>query len=486
MANHLKFPKLNTDPRKFIESVTMKPLISGREKLAESTYVTDAGFIIPKIEAIHAGATRNDTIYPAHELKGDAVKGTGVYSWVRPYPKPVIYNHDTFTEATGRVMKAVFSETTQAGRPGIILYPKITSPDAIQAIKDGRLMTVSIGGESSHVRCNICHTDIAEEGFCGHYKGEVYDDQLCQWIIGEIKFDEVSWVNVPADSDAMVVDTESSFILDGDTEVTEATNSNKEPVTITKLDKSIIVESNESINFTEALEDKETNDIENSVTEGVENLNEQQLKELATMVASILSTQKEADKPKDVTVDDDITSEDKQEQNTTATEDTETTEETETDTETETSEDEETKETAESTKESSADDDKADESTQIISEEELAELHQTIDDMQEALNTEHTNVRELSIQLILALTEGAAIEELSEELNGLAIEKIQERLTEAQNSKKTDMNTTTERKVTKVQNPAGKATEATEDKEEITKEQLQEQTISFLKNILTK
>lgn len=121
-----------------------------------------------------------------------------------PYPKPVIHNHDTDTEATGRVYSASFSEYTSAGRPGIIVTPKITQEKAIKDILEGRLLTVSIGASTNAAVCSICGTDIINEGFCGHMRGEEYDGQVAEWVAGDLFFDELSWVNVPADSDAMI------------------------------------------------------------------------------------------------------------------------------------------------------------------------------------------------------------------------------------------------------------------------------------------
>lgn len=206
--NKLKWKGLDLDPRKIGESTTVKPdiHIEGRNAFAESSGDGKRA-LFPRIEAIHAGKTRNNTRYMADKLKGDPILRSGVYSWLHPYPKPIIYNHDTDTKATGRVHNAMFASETKAGRPGIVVIPKITDDEAIQSILDGRLMTVSIGATTDSAICTICDTDIIEEGWCGHMKGESYDGQLCEWIVGNVYFDELSWVNVPADQDAMVVTT---------------------------------------------------------------------------------------------------------------------------------------------------------------------------------------------------------------------------------------------------------------------------------------
>lgn len=203
--NILKWHGLDIDPMKISESITTTPVI-GKIDTAfnESTNESNITMLYPKIEAIHAGRTRNFNRYLAEKLKGDPELKSGVYSWTDPYPKPVIHNHDVETEATGRVYSASYSDITLAGRPGIIVTPKITQEKAIKDILEKRLLTVSIGASTNAAVCSVCGTDIINEGFCGHMRGEEYDGQVAEWIAGDLWFDELSWVNVPADSNAMI------------------------------------------------------------------------------------------------------------------------------------------------------------------------------------------------------------------------------------------------------------------------------------------
>lgn len=203
----VKYHGLELDPSKISESTTVLPQVrqESRKSLAESAEGLPR-VLLPRIEAIHAGTTRNNNRYLAEKLRGDPVLKSGVYSWLMPYAKPVIYNHDTNTEATGRIYNAAYSQFTRAGREGIIVIPEITDPSAIQKILDGRLLTVSIGATTDEAVCTCCGTDILSEGWCGHEKGETYDGVLCEWVAGNLFFDELSWVNVPADTDAMVID----------------------------------------------------------------------------------------------------------------------------------------------------------------------------------------------------------------------------------------------------------------------------------------
>lgn len=206
----VEYKGMKVDPTRLNESVTIQLPSASKGSLKES--FGQAETVSPLIEAIHAGTTKNYMYYPAEKLKGDKDLASGVHSWTSPYAKPVIFNHDTETEVTGRVVRAAYADYTQAGKPGIIVVPKITQPEAVQAVKDGRLLTVSIGGTTDAAICSICETDIINEGFCGHMKGEVYDGITATWIAGNIWFDELSWVNVPADENAMVVEVETNTL----------------------------------------------------------------------------------------------------------------------------------------------------------------------------------------------------------------------------------------------------------------------------------
>lgn len=208
-----KFKGLELDPSKISESTTVKPYVLEENKQLFTEAKEELPRILyPRIEAIHEGRTRNYNRYLAEKLKGDASAKSGVYSWLHPYPKPVIYNHDIETEATGRVHNAAFSEYTKAGRKGIVVIPKITDRIAIEKVLDGRLLTVSIGATTDSAVCSYCGTDIIHEGWCGHEKGEVIDDMTVEWIAGNLWFNELSWVNEPADQDAMVIDSGISVV----------------------------------------------------------------------------------------------------------------------------------------------------------------------------------------------------------------------------------------------------------------------------------
>lgn len=268
----LKWKGLDVDPVKITESIITKPEIGQIDTaFNESTNDTNITMLFPRIEAIHAGRTRNFNHYLAEKLKGDPDLKSGVYSWTSPYPKPVIHNHDIETEATGRVYSASYSEFTAAGGPGIIVTPKITQEKAIKDILEGRLLTVSIGASTNAAVCSICGTDIINEGFCGHMRGEEYDGQVTEWIAGDLWFDELSWVNVPADSDAMITMTDVNAATADISASKESVKSNtkSQPLTTEQIVVKSVVEKDEK-------EEKEmAEESKNETTETVEDVKEE-------------------------------------------------------------------------------------------------------------------------------------------------------------------------------------------------------------------
>lgn len=176
--------------------------------------------IIVTVEAIHAGMTKNRTFYPADKLE------SSVGTWLAPYNKPVIKNHDTWEEPNGRVVDAYFKDSVLKPETKTIeLKLKITDPDVIEKVLDGRYQTLSIGGSTNEARCSICAKNVVESGWCGHSRGRKYEGKEAYWIIGEMEFNEISWVNVPADVNARVVSIQKEEVsAGGRNESVEGTN----------------------------------------------------------------------------------------------------------------------------------------------------------------------------------------------------------------------------------------------------------------------
>ncbi len=121
-------------------TVSLPALHSGSPFGDFTESVNNAGIIV-EIAAIHAGYTENNTFYSAEELK------KAVASWVSPYPKPVIMNHDVTTEPVGRVVGAKM-DAEENGKEFIRIQAAITDPKAIEKVMDKRYMTGSIGGKA--------------------------------------------------------------------------------------------------------------------------------------------------------------------------------------------------------------------------------------------------------------------------------------------------------------------------------------------------
>ncbi len=155
------------------------------------------------MEATHSGKNHNHCIYYEDSMEKDCE------SFMNPFHKPVLKNHDDCCEPIGRVIQSYAgpSELTDE-RSAIHLTARITDQDAIPKFIDKRYGTVSIGGSMGTVTCNICGKTILKDGkfhFCGHWRGETYKDQLCYWGARDIEYHEVSVVNNPADDFAQIM-----------------------------------------------------------------------------------------------------------------------------------------------------------------------------------------------------------------------------------------------------------------------------------------
>ena len=129
-------------------------------------------------------------------------------SWVEPYPKPIILNHDLNSEPMGRVMAARMDKEAD-GSSFVRLQIAITDPVAIQKVLDKRYLTGSVGGRAAKAVCSITGEDLASESAgkapATRYKrGQVYKGKLSYIDMQDISFKEYSFVNQPADSKSSV------------------------------------------------------------------------------------------------------------------------------------------------------------------------------------------------------------------------------------------------------------------------------------------
>lgn len=192
----------------FVENFTVQlPDFSNFEAEFAEAANSKHGIII-EVAAIHEGLTSNYTHYSAEELE------KSLQSWVEPYPKPIILNHDLNTEPIGRVIAAKMDKESD-GSPYVRLQVAITDPVAAQKVLDKRYLTGSVGGRAGKAVCSISGEDLAQETESGRPKmpkykrGKVYKGKLAYIDMQDISFKEYSFVNQPADQKSGVRSTMS-------------------------------------------------------------------------------------------------------------------------------------------------------------------------------------------------------------------------------------------------------------------------------------
>jgi hypothetical protein len=199
----------------FVENFTVElPDFSALEADFSESFNSKQGLII-EVAAIHEGLTANYNNYSAQELE------KALESWVEPYPKPIILNHDLNNEPIGRVIAAKMDKESD-GSAYVRLQVAVTDPVAAQKVMDKRYLTGSVGGRASKAVCSISGEDLAQETDSGRPKlpkyrrGKVYKGKLAYIDMQDISFKEYSFVNQPADQKSGVRTTKVS---DGDATV---------------------------------------------------------------------------------------------------------------------------------------------------------------------------------------------------------------------------------------------------------------------------
>lgn len=167
------------------------------------------------VDASHCGYFNRNNYYYTYDGMASSAG-----SFLEPYRKPFLIEHEGSSKPVGRMTAAVFisvprgtyqydsEESKIKGRPTgkIRLKAMITDADAIKDILDSRFLTVSIGGRPLETpTCSICG-EAAEAGFfgihltCDHEVGEVDEKKGYIGIkVGKMDYGECSFVNHPAD-----------------------------------------------------------------------------------------------------------------------------------------------------------------------------------------------------------------------------------------------------------------------------------------------
>ena len=202
--------------------------------------------LIVTVAATHAGLmTRNKAFYRPDTMKAH------LDSFLKPFPKPVQVHHSDHVDPVGRVRAVRYVDISnkymdplrefknhfggqtfldaKAGTEksfdqvnwilknmqGMKDYQglgygeldlHISDAKTAEKILDERYLTVSVGFSTTEAYCSQCKQDWAgSDGPCEHRPGEMYDDVPMVLIPSNFLYEEVSWVNNPADPHAQVV-----------------------------------------------------------------------------------------------------------------------------------------------------------------------------------------------------------------------------------------------------------------------------------------
>ena len=186
----------------FVENVTLLlPDSPSFDRFQENEFSESHGLIV-EVAAIHSGVTANYNFYGENELE------KSLESWLSPYPKPIIINHDINSDPVGRVIGARMDREAN-GSAFVRLQAAITDPVAVQRVMDKRYLTGSVGGKAEEAVCSVCGIDWAmpRRGTgapCAHMRGESYKGKVAMLEMRNIGFKEYSFVNVPADSNSTI------------------------------------------------------------------------------------------------------------------------------------------------------------------------------------------------------------------------------------------------------------------------------------------
>lgn len=167
---------------------------------------TDRGKIVALdiyLEATHSGNNLNYATYYEDSMEKDCV------TYISPYNKPMLKNHNSYSgEPLGRVIDSGCGPSIITDdRTAISLVVRVTDRESIPKFLDGRYKTLSMGASVGTAICSICGKTILKDGkfkFCGHWRGETYQDQLCYWGVRDLTYNEISTVNDPADVYAQI------------------------------------------------------------------------------------------------------------------------------------------------------------------------------------------------------------------------------------------------------------------------------------------
>lgn len=207
----------------------------------DSTSPTGSSLLV-KVAATHSGIVNSNGRFYRPDAMQDAA-----HQWLPPepgkgFPKPVLVEHDHKSDVLGRVRSARYIDESykwandfptikdsvfyKVGDKKIDLFKSVdwivdnlmglpdysglgyielglnvTNPDAINKVLRDEYLTVSVGFKTDSAICSICHQDWAKDDKCEHRPGvrDEETDKVMFHITGDFVYEEVSFVNFPAD-----------------------------------------------------------------------------------------------------------------------------------------------------------------------------------------------------------------------------------------------------------------------------------------------
>ena len=195
----------------------LSPLLRVRLQAVTANRVTRNGTLYPLEELEGDGVKGYVTVlkpYPIPVMLDHHVTGTLMQS---DMPLPV-----------GRAVDARVVRKGRGKEGHLEIDAVIYDQRVIELILDGRFMTVSVGQIPDRVECSVCG-EVVNGYLCpsGHERGSTYewngDLKRCYYIMRGIEFVEVSFVNIPSDREARVLSKslDSGTLTSGGLEMTD-------------------------------------------------------------------------------------------------------------------------------------------------------------------------------------------------------------------------------------------------------------------------
>jgi hypothetical protein len=112
-----------------------------------------------------------------------------------------MHHNEKDGDIIGRIDQVEYkTRDTLSGTHALLFKVNIPDKNGSEQVKDGRLLTTSIGVIAHDIRCSCCGHQITDQDGCPeHVRGGIYDGEYAYWDIYEMEAKELSYVVVPSD-----------------------------------------------------------------------------------------------------------------------------------------------------------------------------------------------------------------------------------------------------------------------------------------------